>query len=87
MPDFQHVQLQDICEFINGFAFKSSDYVDPASETIEVFRMGYIDARNMGHMVDRVRCEFSDEDIEQMREFTRLDAVIKKNLEHLGFGE
>lgn len=35
-------QLDELCEFINGYAFKSTDYVEPSEETIEVFRMGYI---------------------------------------------
>jgi type I restriction enzyme S subunit len=35
-------RLDDLCDFINGFAFKSSDYVDKSENTIEVFRMGYI---------------------------------------------
>jgi type I restriction enzyme S subunit len=35
-------QLDFLCDFINGFAFKSTDYVERSSETIEVLRMGYI---------------------------------------------
>jgi type I restriction enzyme S subunit len=40
--DLQAYQLDELCEFTNGFAFKSSDYVDASAETMEVFRMGYI---------------------------------------------
>lgn len=40
--DWQSYQLDDLCEFINGFAFKSTDYVEPSTETVEVLRMGYI---------------------------------------------
>src|SRR5690606_37827673 len=36
-------RLDDLCEFINGFAFKSTDYVPPSEDTIEVFRMGYLE--------------------------------------------
>jgi type I restriction enzyme S subunit len=35
--------LDDVCDFTNGFAFKRTDYVEPSSETVEVFRMGYIE--------------------------------------------
>ncbi len=35
-------RLDELCEFINGFAFKSTDYVEKSSETWEVLRMGYI---------------------------------------------
>ncbi len=40
--ELQLYQLDELCEFINGFAFKSSDYVEPSAETVEVLRMGYI---------------------------------------------
>ena len=40
--DWNLYRLDEVCEFINGFAFKSTDYVDKSSETLEVFRMGYI---------------------------------------------
>jgi type I restriction enzyme S subunit len=40
--ELQLYQLDELCEFINGFAFKSSDYVEPSTETVEVLRMGYI---------------------------------------------
>lgn len=40
--EWQLYQLDELCEFINGFAFKSTDYVDPSDETVEVLRMGYI---------------------------------------------
>lgn len=36
-------QLQYLCEFINGYSFKSTDYVDQDASTVEVFRMGYIE--------------------------------------------
>ena len=35
--------LEDVCEFTNGFAFKSTDYVAASEHTVEVFRMGYIE--------------------------------------------
>ncbi len=35
-------RLDELCEFINGFAFKSSDYVEESDGTWEVLRMGYI---------------------------------------------
>ena len=35
--------LDQICDFINGFAFKSTDYVPKSKDTLEVFRMGYIE--------------------------------------------
>jgi type I restriction enzyme S subunit len=44
-------RLEEICEFINGFAFKSTDYVAQSAETIEVLRMGYI-ARGGGFKED-----------------------------------
>ena len=34
--------MDELCEFINGFAFKSTDYVERSNETLEVLRMGYI---------------------------------------------
>ena len=40
--EWQAFQLDDLCEFTNGFAFKSTDYVEKTVDTIEVFRMGYI---------------------------------------------
>lgn len=40
--EWQTFQLDDLCEFTNGFAFKSTDYVEKSVDTIEVFRMGYI---------------------------------------------
>jgi type I restriction enzyme S subunit len=40
--DWHTFQLDDLCEFTNGFAFKSTDYVEASGDTIEVFRMGYI---------------------------------------------
>ncbi|MBI5627019.1 MAG: restriction endonuclease subunit S, partial [Nitrosomonadales bacterium] len=40
--EWQGYQLDELCEFINGFAFKSTDYVESSAETVEVFRMGYI---------------------------------------------
>jgi len=40
--EWKTYRLDELCEFINGFAFKSTDYVAPSNDTIEVFRMGYI---------------------------------------------
>lgn len=40
--DWKTYRLDELCEFTNGFAFKSTDYVPPSTETLEVFRMGYI---------------------------------------------
>ncbi len=34
-----------------------------------------------------IQVELSNTLFQQMREFVELDAVIKKNLEYLGFGE
>jgi type I restriction enzyme S subunit len=42
MAEWKHYRLDQLCEFSNGFAFKSTDYVIPSVDTIEVFRMGYI---------------------------------------------
>ena len=42
MDDWTTFGLGEVCEFINGFAFKSSDYVAKSDNTTEVFRMGYI---------------------------------------------
>src|SRR5437016_1693877 len=39
---WKRYRLEDLCEFVNGFSFKSSDYVAPSEDSIEVFRMGYI---------------------------------------------
>ncbi len=36
------LQLDEICEFVNGFAFKPTSYVPKSVDTYEVFRMGYI---------------------------------------------
>jgi len=41
--EWKSYRLEELCDFINGFAFKSTDYVPPFSDTIEVFRMGYIE--------------------------------------------
>lgn len=38
----QEFQLDEVCEFINGFAFKPENYVEKSADTYEVFRMGYI---------------------------------------------
>ncbi|MFO0387664.1 MAG: restriction endonuclease subunit S, partial [bacterium] len=43
MGEWQRYRLDELCEFINGFAFKSTDYVPASVDTIEVFRMGYIE--------------------------------------------
>jgi type I restriction enzyme S subunit len=40
--EWKSYRLEELCEFTNGFAFKSTDYVPSFSDTIEVFRMGYI---------------------------------------------
>ena len=40
--EWESYRLDELCEFINGFAFKSTDYVPPSTDAIEVFRMGYI---------------------------------------------
>ena len=42
MIDFVTHTIDELCEFTNGFAFKSSDYIEKSEQTIEVFRMGYI---------------------------------------------
>ena len=42
MTDFTKYKIDELCEFTNGFSFKSGDYVDKSEETLEVFRMGYI---------------------------------------------
>jgi type I restriction enzyme, S subunit len=52
MPaEWKNYRLEDVCDFINGFAFKSSDYVPKSSDTVEVLRMGYI-ARGGGFKED-----------------------------------
>jgi len=42
MIDFVTHTIDELCEFTNGFVFKSSDYIEKSEQTIEVFRMGYI---------------------------------------------
>lgn len=42
MSEWKTYQLSDIADFINGFAFKSGDYIEKSANTLEVFRMGYI---------------------------------------------
>lgn len=49
--EWQSYQLDELCDFTNGFAFKSTDYVDKSEDTIEVFRMGYI-SRGGGYKED-----------------------------------
>jgi len=49
--EWQIFRLEELCDFVNGFAFKSTDYVPASSDTIEVFRMGYI-ARGGGFKED-----------------------------------
>lgn len=44
-------QLDELCDFTNGFAFKSTDYVAKGVDTLEVFRMGYI-SRGGGYKED-----------------------------------
>ena len=51
MTDFSQYKIDELCEFINGFAFKSGDYVEKSADTLEVFRMGYI-ARGGGFKED-----------------------------------
>jgi type I restriction enzyme, S subunit len=51
MTDFSKHRIDELCEFTNGFAFKSGDYIEKSEETIEVFRMGYI-ARSGGFKED-----------------------------------
>lgn len=43
MADFTKYRIDEVCEFTNGFAFKSGDYIERSKETLEVFRMGYIE--------------------------------------------
>ena len=43
MSDWPTYKISDVCDFKNGFAFKSGDYVPCSNDTIEVFRMGYIE--------------------------------------------
>jgi len=40
--DWVSYYLDELCDFVNGYAFKSTDYVPHTRDTIEVFRMGYI---------------------------------------------
>lgn len=49
--EWQFYKLDELCDFTNGFAFKSTDYVDKSEDTIEVFRMGYI-SRGGGYKED-----------------------------------
>ncbi len=42
MGEKRKYRLEELCDFVNGFAFKSTDYVESTAEAIEVFRMGYI---------------------------------------------
>ncbi|WP_334109276.1 restriction endonuclease subunit S [Methylobacillus sp.] len=49
--EWRTYKLEELCEFINGFAFKSTDYVDPSNATYEVLRMGYIN-RGGGYKED-----------------------------------
>jgi type I restriction enzyme S subunit len=44
-------KLDELCDFTNGFAFKSTDYVAKGNDTLEVFRMGYI-SRGGGYKED-----------------------------------
>ena len=41
--NLREYSIAELCDFTNGFAFKSTDYVSYARETIEVLRMGYIE--------------------------------------------
>lgn len=49
--EWQTYQLDELCDFTNGFAFKSTDYVTKGIDTLEVFRMGYI-SRGGGYKED-----------------------------------
>jgi type I restriction enzyme S subunit len=51
MAEWPTFAIGAVCEFTNGFAFKSTDYVDKSESTVEVFRMGYI-ARGGGFKED-----------------------------------
>ena len=51
MVDWNAYPLDFLCEFTNGYAFKSTDYVARSHETYEVFRMGYIE-RGGGYKED-----------------------------------
>ena len=51
MSERRSYKLAELCEFINGFAFKSTDYVPASDDTIEVLRMGYI-SRGGGYKED-----------------------------------
>lgn len=42
MSNFKSYELQDLCDFQNGFAFKNTDYIGKSDKSIEVLRMGYI---------------------------------------------
>jgi len=41
--DWKEYSLEELCDFTNGFAFKSGDYIPITEDTLEVFRMGYIE--------------------------------------------
>ncbi len=43
MSEWKTYRLSEVTDFTNGFAFKSTDYVMPSKNTIEVLRMGYIE--------------------------------------------
>jgi type I restriction enzyme S subunit len=40
--EWREFQLDEICDFVNGFAFKPENYIEKSADTYEVFRMGYI---------------------------------------------
>ena len=43
MTNFTKYRISELCEFTNGFSFKSGDYIEKSKDTLEVFRMGYIE--------------------------------------------
>lgn len=40
--EWKTYRLDELCDFTNGYAFKSTDYLPRSNNTLEVFRMGYI---------------------------------------------
>ena len=49
--EWRTYKLEELCEFINGFAFKSTDYVDPSNATYEVLRQwNYPQLQSMGEL-------------------------------------
>jgi len=71
--DWPICQLQDVCEFQNGYAFKNSDYVEEADDAYEVFRMGHI-CRGGGFNPDAPKVFFPKEKARRIERF-----VLQKN--------